>query len=118
MKIKNIRTILFLMLAFFIISYVSFYFDIGVEFDRVFVTLATFLFSIFTGFFISNQNGRYGKIRDSLSQFDGKISAIYRAGMHLGEDTHRSIGEIIKNTMKLLSNKILGIIIFLINHQL
>lgn len=105
MRIKNFFTIILLTLIFILVTYFSYFNNIGQEFDRVFVTLATFLFSIFTGFFISNQNGRYGKIRDILSQFDGKLSSIYRAGMHLGEDFHKKIGEIIKNHYEVIIQK-------------
>lgn len=97
MKIKNLFTMFILAFLFCLVTYFSFSYNLGHEFDRVFVTLATFLFSIFTGFFISNQNGRYGKIRDVLSQFDGKMSAIYRSSMHLGTEFHEKIGLVIKN---------------------
>lgn len=92
---KKIFKIIFLFALFLLVFYVSYTKQSGVEFDRVFVTLATFLFSIFTGFFISNQNSRYGKIRDAMAQLDGKLSGIYRASMHFGHDMHTRVGEII-----------------------
>ncbi|MCA9355912.1 DUF4239 domain-containing protein [Candidatus Nomurabacteria bacterium] len=91
---KKINIFFLVIIAFgvFIFSYNQ---NPSTEFDKVFITLATFLFSIFTGFFISNQNGRYGKIRDNVSQYDGRLSGIYRASMHFGEETQKKIGDII-----------------------
>lgn len=92
---KRILTIIFLFVLFLFVFYFSYTTHAGTDFDRVFVTLATFLFSIFTGFFISNQNSRYGKIRDAMSQLDGKLSGIYRASMHFGHTMHERVGAII-----------------------
>lgn len=92
---KKYTSIIILVILFAITLYASFMYNLRGEFDKIFVSLATFLFTIFTGFFISNQTNRYGKIRDTLSQYDGKMSGIYRAAMSYGEEGQRKIGEII-----------------------
>lgn len=72
------------------------------EIDKIFVTLSTFLFSIFVGFFISKQSGRYAEIRKFIADFDGTMSAIYRAMEHFSEDSQKRAGEIIKNHYKMI----------------
>lgn len=76
--------------------YIGYTYNLRGEFDKIFVSLATFLFTIFTGFFISNQTQRYSKIRDTLSQYDGKMSGMYRAAMLYGSKDQAIIGVIIK----------------------
>ncbi len=101
---KKINIFLLLIVAVFVFFY-SYNQSSITEFDKVFITLATFLFSIFTGFFISNQNTRYGRIRDTISQYDGKLSGIYRASMHLGKDFQEKAGDIIvKNYEPIIQN--------------
>lgn len=97
---KTHTNIAFLGILFFTILYISYNYNFRGEFDKIFVSLATFLFTIFTGFFISNQTQRYGKIRDALSQYDGKMSGIYRASMNFGVDGQSKIGLIISNYYK------------------
>ncbi len=76
---------------------VSVYYNIPLaqEIDKIFVTLATFLFSIFIGFFISRQSSRYAEIRKLIADFDGVISAIYRSFEHFGGDLQKKAGAII-----------------------
>ncbi len=65
--------------------------------DKLFLTISTFLFSIFSGFFISRQGTRYSAIREQIAKMDGNLSAIYRASGHLGGDVQKRVGEIIVN---------------------
>jgi hypothetical protein len=82
---------------FFILFSVVFYslpFKSDIDF-KFFLTVATFLFAIFSGFLISRQGTRYSAVRDDLNKFDGYMSFIYRASGHFGE-VQKEIGEILK----------------------
>jgi hypothetical protein len=70
--------------------------------DRTFLTIATFLFSIFAGFFISRQSTRYSKIRETIANFDGKMSTIYRVSGHIGKELQVKIGEVVKAHYKMI----------------
>lgn len=67
------------------------------EIDKTFLTLSTFLFALFTGFFISRQATRYSEIRKLTANFDGVLSSVYRSFMHYGDEAWHKAGEIIKN---------------------
>ena len=97
MKIKFVW--LNIALVFLGLSIIYYFIAIG-EIDKTFLTISTFVFSIFTGFFISRQNSRYDKIREKLSQFDGNMSSIYRALFHFGPSIQDEAGEIIKKHYK------------------
>jgi len=70
--------------------------------DKIFLTLSTFLFALFTGFFISRQAGRYGEIRKLTANFDGNMSSVYRASGHFGVGAQQKIGDIIKNHYQMI----------------
>ncbi len=63
--------------------------------DRVFITISTFFFSIFTGFFISRQGARYSKLREIISTFDGKLSSVYRASQNVSPEVQADAARII-----------------------
>jgi hypothetical protein len=63
------------------------------ELDRAFLTTSTFLFSIFTGFFISQQVSRFNAVRESVTAFDGKLSNIYRTSAHISSELQNAMGE-------------------------
>jgi len=91
--LKYLAIIIF---AAFLVLY--FFFPFGSEdYSQVFLTISTFLFAIFTGFFISRQGRRYSAIRDHITRFDGEMSSIYRQSGHLGTDTQEAAGEILKD---------------------
>lgn len=74
--------------------------------DKTFLTISTFLFAIFSGFFIARQGGRYSEIRRSIATLDGSFSSIYRSCGHLGGDVQVNAGAIILNYYKMiLENK-------------
>jgi hypothetical protein len=74
-----------------------YYNDIGgVESYQVFLTISTFLFSIFAGFFIANQGKRYAIIRQQIANMDGEMSSMYRQFGHLGKKTQDEVKKIIK----------------------
>jgi len=70
--------------------------------DKIFLTLSTFLFALFTGFFISRQAGRYSEIRKLTANFDGNMSSVYRAIGHFGAEAQQKVGEIIKNHYQMI----------------
>ena len=66
-----------------------------VESDKVFLTISTFLFTIFTGFFISRQGARYSKLRETVAALDGKFTNIYRVSGHIGAVLQTDLGKVI-----------------------
>ena len=70
--------------------------NFGNGLDKTFLLISTFLFSIFTGFFISRQASRFNKVRELVTAFDGKMSAIYRASAHISTDLQTAMSEVIK----------------------
>ena len=72
------------------------------EIDKIFLTTTTFLFSIFTGFFISHQASRFNAVREAVTSFDGKLSNIYRTSGHVNGELQSKIGEAIVNHYKLI----------------
>jgi len=77
------------------VAYYSLTADIFSNVDKIFLTLATFLFSVFTGFFISRQGTRYSEIRKLMADLDGMMSSIYRVSGHMGEEFQKAVGEVI-----------------------
>lgn len=76
------------------------------QIDKVYITVTTFFFSIFTGFFISQQFSRYSKIREIVGAFDGKMSNIYRSSGNIDVELQKEIGKVIeKHYKKLLASK-------------
>lgn len=98
---------IFVIAFIFIISSLSYFFlSFGYIDDyEVLLTISTFLFSIFTGFFISKQGSRYSLIRDNLALFDGNLSSIYRQSSHLGKKTNSKIKKIIESHYLIILNK-------------
>jgi hypothetical protein len=88
----------FVLLVLFVgISAVFYFVDFGAsDTDRIFITITTFFFSIFTGFFISRQGARYSKLREIISTFDGKLSSVYRAAQNVSSEVQQAIGQIIR----------------------
>jgi len=99
MKQIVLQTIL--VLIFIILSILYFYDVFGIpEIDKTFLTLSTFLFALFTGFFIARQATRYSDIRKLTANFDGIMSSTYRAYQHYGANAQKSVGEIISKHYK------------------
>jgi len=65
--------------------------------SKMMLTVSTFLFSIFAGFFISRQGIRFNAIRTCIVQFDAAISTLYRFSRHIGAEAQQKIGDIIIN---------------------
>lgn len=103
--LKYITVIIFvgLLALYFFAAPIS---GIDIALSRTFLTIATFLFAIFTGFFISRQGIRYSSIRDQITTFDGSMSAMYRFAGHLGDEFQGEVKKIIKNHYEtILQNK-------------
>lgn len=92
------RTELLLLVVFVLVA-VLFYFVSfgGEETDKIFITISTFFFSIFTGFFISRQGSRYSKLRETISAFDGKLSGVYRVAQNVSPSVQAETGTIIRS---------------------
>jgi hypothetical protein len=102
-KYKDIFTIFSLFISFSVLFY-NFTLKSDVDF-RLFLTISTFLFAIFSGFFIARQGTRYGMIRDLLIRFDGNMSFIYRASGHFGEAQKEVAGILRKHYAPILELK-------------
>ncbi len=96
------KKIQFLLLILFIgLSFLYFKYNFGAEnTDKIFITITTFFFSIFTGFFITRQGTRYTKIREIISSFDGKMSSTYRVAGNISASVQQRIGAIIAEHYK------------------
>lgn len=91
------RTEFILLLIFVLVSGLFYFVSFGGEdTDKIFITISTFFFSIFTGFFISRQGARYSKLREIISTFDGKLSSIYRASLNVSPLVQEETGKIIR----------------------
>ncbi|MCF7843754.1 hypothetical protein K9M47_02555 [Candidatus Gracilibacteria bacterium] len=98
---KENTTQILLLTIFVIFSYVYFKLPQAIpQVDKIYITITTFFFSIFTGFFVSQQMSRYSKIRSVISNFDGRMSGIYRASENISKDVMDSIGKIISKHYK------------------
>src|SRR5690606_3246857 len=94
--------VLFIVLIF---VYLSIDFK-GGDTDKVFITITTFFFSIFTGFFITRQGTRYTKIREIISSYDGKMSGIFRVTENISPKLQEEVGTIItEHYTKLLETR-------------
>lgn len=89
------------------LTWVFYMHEMTFETDRVFITISTFLFSIFAGFFIARQARRYNKVRETVAAFDGKLTDIYRLTGHVNRDMQKQAGAIIEKHYRaiLKSNK-------------
>jgi hypothetical protein len=88
---------LFLFGTFIIFFFLNIFFDLSLhQLDKVYLTVSTFLFSIFNGFFISRQSSRYSEIRSNLSRFDADMSIVFRESSHLSKEEHAHCGAIIR----------------------
>jgi len=70
------------------------------QIDKIYITITTFFFSIFTGFFVSQQMVRYAKLREAISEFDGRMSSIYRSSENYSKEVQEHVGKIILDHYK------------------
>lgn len=103
MNSKLIRNLSILFVTFF---FLNGFFDLaGYQLDKVYLTISTFLFSVFNGFFISRQSNRYSEIRSNLSRFDADMSIIFRESSHLEKEEHAHFGLVLAEYYKTLLRK-------------
>lgn len=87
----------------FLFYYINFSY---IESFQIFLTISTFLFATFTGFFIARQGKRYSEIRGKITSFDGEMSGMFRQFGHLGKNIQIEAQKIISNHYKIiLKNK-------------
>jgi hypothetical protein len=98
------------MFSIFVLLWVLYFFNpysILEEETKLFFTVATFLFSIYTGFFISRQGVRYSQIRKQISVFDGEMTTLYRVSESFGKNIKDKIAKVLKKHYNhILKNKI------------
>ena len=105
MNKKNYSFIIFFLL-FGSLSYFYYRFDFHLDNHSLFLSLSTFLFAIFSGFFISRQSRRYSQLRDEISRFDGSSSVLYRFSGLFGSKMQEGIKKILtKHYNLILKNK-------------
>jgi hypothetical protein len=63
--------------------------------DTVYVSIAIFIFTTLTGFFITIQSARHSNISKNIAEFDGEISFFYRSIIIFGEDSQKKMKDII-----------------------
>lgn len=92
----------YVILAFVLssVTYSSFFYAPIFTVDRSYLSSATFLFSVFNGFFIARQANRYNDVRNLISKIDANLSIIYRESTHIGGAFTKKIGEIILDYYK------------------
>ena len=86
---------LILVLSTALFSYLSFTIGPTFKIESLYPSIATFLFSIFNGFFISRQAGRYNEVRNTLSKIDADLSSLYRESLHVSPKMTEVVKEII-----------------------
>jgi len=92
-------------LFIFFYYFYSIQIDLGFEKPEVFITIASFLFAIFTGFFISRQSQRHRDLRQEIAINDGDFTAIYRSFGHLSQKAQKEAGKIIKKHFQKILKK-------------
>ncbi|MAQ59453.1 hypothetical protein CL638_01955 [bacterium] len=91
LKDQIVVTINVLLVTFLFAYFVELPFSV----NTAYLTVATFLFAIFASFFTSRQSSRHDSLRESITQFDGNLSSIYRGSGNLSPALQKEIGEII-----------------------
>lgn len=103
---RKLYTFALLFIALPFLSFVFYSYDLYTEVDSVFLSISTFLFSIFTGFFISRQASRFNRVRETVTRYDGLLSGIYRSVGHVSLELQNKMGKIIyEHYTKILESK-------------
>lgn len=92
---KNYFTLTLIFVVLPSLSFTYYTLSFGEPVDKLFLSISTFLFSIFTGFFISRQGNRFNKVRETVTKFDGQMSNIYRTSSHISEDLQNEVGKVL-----------------------
>ena len=92
---QNYFTFILILVVLPVLSFLYFTVEIAQPVDRVFLSISTFLYTIFTGFFISRQASRFNKVRETVTRFDGLMSNLYRTSGHVSATLQQEIGIVI-----------------------
>jgi len=92
---KKYFTLLLILFVLPALSLLYYTVEIAEPVDRVFLSISTFLYSIFTGFFVSRQASRFNKVRETVTRYDGLMSNIYRTSGHISSRLQQEIGDVI-----------------------
>lgn len=104
---KENKKLIYFVPAIFIVLSIAYYFvTINTpEPQTIFLSISTFIFSIFSGFMISRQGKRYDTLRDNMTKFDGIMTATYRNFGHFGKEMQDKVKNIISEYYeKIISN--------------
>ena len=103
---QNYFTFILILVVLPVLSFLYFTVEIAQPVDRVFLSISTFLYTIFTGFFISRQASRFNKVRETVTRFDGLMSNLYRTSGHVSATLQQEIGIVISaHYKKILKTK-------------
>ncbi len=69
------------------------------------LTISSFLFAIFAGFFMARQGDRYSSIRGAIAEFDGNMTALYRDFGHLSKELQARAADIIRRHYAVILEK-------------
>lgn len=94
---KNYFTLSLIIIVLPVMSFIYFTTTVASPVDSVFLSISTFLYSIFTGFFISRQAARFNKVRETVTKFDGLMTNMYRTSSHISPELQTKIAEVLKN---------------------
>jgi hypothetical protein len=79
-----------------VLFFVNGFFDLASSgLNTVYITITTFLFSVFNGFFMARQSTRYSEIRTQVSKFDASMTVLFRESSHLDQDEHNRVKELL-----------------------
>lgn len=92
-RLQNQLVITFLVLV--MVFLFAYYIDLPFSINTAYLTVATFLFAIFASFFTTRQSTRHDSLRESIAQFDGNLSSIYRASGNLDPQLQKEIGVVL-----------------------
>lgn len=91
LKDQIVVTLIVLIIVFLFAYYIELPFSV----NTAYLTVATFLFAIFASFFMSRQSSRHDSLRESITQFDGNLSSIYRGSGNLSPELQQEIAQVI-----------------------
>lgn len=93
---KRLQSQMFITFTVLIVVFLIAYFvNLPFSVNTAYLTVATFLFAIFASFFTSRQSYRHDSLRESITQFDGNLSSVYRASGNLDPVLQQEIGKVI-----------------------
>lgn len=92
---KNYFSLVLIVVVLPALTVLFYTYSFAQEVDRIFLTISTFLYSIFAGFFISRQASRFNRVREAVTKFDGLMSNIYRTSGHISKELQAGIAQVL-----------------------